>query len=179
MRKSINVFIAVLVLAVPLKVFASDDVVVDGKSIKLDYTLTVDNKQIESSVGKQPLEVVLGSKSIIPGLEKGLIGMHVGEEKIITVDPKDAYGDVNAKMLKDFPKTSMPKGLELKPGMVLQANAPDGNSFPATIKEVKGATVTLDFNHPLAGKQLQFKVKVLGVSVPSATAVVPAVPVKK
>ena len=157
-----------MLLAVPFKVFAADDVVAAGKLVKLDYTLNVDNKQVETSIGKQPLQFVLGKKVIIPGLEKGITGMHVGEEKMITVEPVDAYGLPDPKAVKEFPKTSMPKGLDLKPGMVLQANSPDGNSFPAVIKEVKDAAVLLDFNHPLAGKQLQFKVKIVGVEAAPA-----------
>ena len=151
-------------------VFADDDTVAAGKLVKVDYTLTVDNKEVESSQGKQPLQFVLGTKSIIPGLEKGITGMHVGEEKIITVAPADAYGQPDVKALKEFPKTSMPKDLILKPGMVLQASAPDGNSFPATIKEIKGSTVVLDFNHPLAGKQLVFKIKIVSVEPAPAQA---------
>jgi FKBP-type peptidyl-prolyl cis-trans isomerase SlyD len=150
---------------------AADETVAAGKSVKVDYTLTVDNEQIETSVGKKPLEFVVGDKSIIPGLESGLVGMHVGEEKIITLAPKDAYGESDPKALKEFPKTSMPKDVDLKVGMVLQAQAPDGESFPATITQIKDDKVTLNFNHPLAGKQLQFKVKVLNVET------APAVPV--
>ena len=87
---------------------------------------------------------------------------------MVTVEPADGYGQPDPKAVKEFPKTSMPKGMELKQGLVLQANAPDGNSFPAVIKEVKDSTVLLDFNHPLAGKQLQFKVKIVGVETAPA-----------
>ncbi len=172
MNKLMLSLVAAVGLALSSNAFAADDTVGAGKLIKVDYTLTVDNKQVESSIGKQPLEFVMGNRSIIPGLEKGITGMHVGEEKMITVAPADAYGQPDAKAIKEFPKTSMPKDMELKPGLVLQASAPDGNSFPATIKEVKATTVLLDFNHPLAGKQLQFKIKILGVQpAPAAPAV--------
>lgn len=143
---------------------AAKAVVAVGKLVKVDYTLSVDNKDVETSIGKQPLEFVLGNKSVIPGLEKGMMGMRVGEEKVIKVDPADAYGQPDPLAVKEFPKTSMPQDMELKPGMVLQASAPDGNNFPAMIKEVKASTVLLDFNHPLAGKKLQFKIKVVDIS---------------
>jgi len=169
MHKVILSVIAALCLIVSPKVFAADDAVVAGKLIKADYTLTVNNEVLETSVGKTPLEFIVGGQSIIPGLEKGILGMHVGEEKIIVVEPADAYGQPDAKAVKEFPKASMPKGLELKKGMVLQANAPDGNTFPAVIKEIKDTTILLDFNHPLAGKQLQFKIKVLSIA-PAPTA---------
>ncbi len=163
MRKLMGVAVAVMLVSVPFKGFAADDVAVVGKQVKMDYTLTVDNKQVETSIGKEPLVFVLGGQAIIPGLEKAILGMHTGEEKMVTVEAADAYGQPDPKAVKEFPKTSMPKGLELKPGLILQANAPDGSSFPSVIKEVKDTTVLLDFNHPLAGKQLQFKIKIVAV----------------
>lgn len=170
MKKIVAVMAAVIFLGVA-KSWAADEVVAAGKKVKLDYTLTVNNEQIETSVGKEPLQFVAGDKSIIPGLETALIGMHVGEEKIVTVDPKDAYGEVDQKAFKEFPTSSLPKEMEPKPGMVLQAQAPDGESFPATIAELKGDKVVLDFNHPLAGKQLKFQVKILGIEQAPAPAV--------
>ena len=95
--------------------------------------------------------------------------MHVGEEKLVNVGPKDAYGEPDPKAFKEFPKTTLPKNVEPKVGMVLQAKAPDGESFPAAISEVKGDTVVLDFNHPLAGKDLKFQVKVLKIEEAFAT----------
>jgi len=158
--------------------FADDSFVTAGKKIKVDYTLTVNNQQVETSVGKQPLEFVDGDHSIIPGLEKGIEGMRMGEEKAITVEPKDAYGEVNPKAFKEFPKTSMPANAQPKVGMVLQAQAPNGESFPAVISAIKDDKVVLDFNHPLAGKQLTFKVKILDIkNAPPAPALIkPASP---
>ncbi len=158
-------------------VWAADPVIGPGKAVKVDYTLTVDNEQIETSVGKEPLQFTVGSNTIIPGLESQLTGMHEGEEKVITVAPADAYGVSDPQAIKEFPKTSMPQGADPKPGMVLQAKAPDGEEFPAVVKEVKGDNVVLDFNHPLAGKTLSFKVKVLSITdAPAVPAVKPAAP---
>jgi len=148
-----------------LNAYADDPVVGPGKKVTLDYTLTVDNKEVETSVGKTPLSYVAGAKPpmIIPGLESQLNGMHVKEEKVINVAAKDAYGDVDPKAFKEFPKTSLPKGLDPKVGMVLQATAPDGSKFPAVIYQLKDDKVVLNFNHPLAGKDLTFKVKILNI----------------
>ena len=177
MKKLLTLSAMILGFGFSALVNAADPVVEAGKAVKLDYTLTVNKEQIETSAGKNPLGFVVGDQSIIPGLEKGLMGMHVGEEKIITIGPKEAYGEPDPKALKEFPKTSMPKGAEPKVGMVLQAKAPDGESFPATIAEVKGDKVVLDFNHPLAGKQLQFKVKILDIiQAPAPKAANPLVP---
>lgn len=152
--------------------YADDPTVGPGKKVTLDYTLTVDNKVVETSVGKIPLSYVVGNRDIIPGLEAQINGMHMNEEKLINVAAKDAYGQVDPKAFKEFPVTSLPKGLAPKVGMVLQATAPDGSKFPATISELKGDKVVLNFNHPLAGKDLIFKVKILKIE--NAPAVAPA-----
>lgn len=158
--------------------FADDAVVAQGKKIKMDYTLTVNNEQVETSVGKQPLEFVFGDNTIIPGLEKGIAGMKVGEEKVVSVEPKEAYGEVDPKAFKEVPKTQLPANTDPKVGMVLEAQSPDGQNFPAVISAVNGDKVTLDFNHPLAGKQLSFKVKILDITnpPPAAPVSVPASP---
>lgn len=143
---------------------AAEMVVVKGKQVKMDYTLIVNGEQLETSVGQKPLEFVLGDESVIPGLEKGIEGMKVGQEKEVIVEPKDAYGESDPKAFKEFPKDKMPQGAELKPGMVLEAQAPNGENFPAVISAVKGDKILMDFNHPLAGKKLTFKVKILDVT---------------
>lgn len=143
--------------------YADDPVVGPGKKVTLDYTLIVDNKQVESSIGKQPLNYVPGTRMIIPGLESQLNGMHVNEEKVVNVAPKDAYGEVDPKAFKEFPISTLPKGMNPQVGMVLRATAPDGSQFPAVIYKVDGDKVTLNFNHPLAGKSLTFKVKILKI----------------
>ena len=152
-----------------LYAYAEGPVVGVGKKVTLDYTLTVDNKQVETSVGRAPLTYVVGDRNIIPGLEAQLNGMRINEEKVINVAAKDAYGDVDPKAFKEFPKTSLPKGLTPKVGMVLLASAPDGSKFPAVIFELKGDKMVLNFNHPLAGKALTFKVKILKIENAPAT----------
>ncbi|MBF0504650.1 MAG: peptidylprolyl isomerase [Candidatus Omnitrophica bacterium] len=146
-----------------LSVYADDPVIGAGKKVTLDYTLFVDNNQIETSVGKAPLTYVVGSRMIIPGLEAQLNGMRIKEEKVIKVVAKEAYGELDPKAYKDFPKTSLPSTIEPKVGLVLQATAPDGSKFPATISAIKDDKVTLNFNHPLAGKDLTFNVKILKI----------------
>lgn len=147
-----------------------------GKKVTLDYTLTVDNKEVETSVGKTPLTYIVGARNIIPGLEAQINGMRVNEEKVITVAPKDAYGDVDPKAFRDFPVSSLPQGMEPKVGLRLLATAPDGTKFPAEITEVKGDKVTVNFNNPMAGKTLTFKVKVLNIENAPAEPMTTATP---
>jgi len=156
-------FVLVVMGTLSLCAYADGPVVGVGKKVTLDYTLTVDNKEVETSVGRTPLTYVAGDRNIIPGLEAQLNGMRINEEKVIHVAAKDAYGDMDPKAFKDFPLTALPKGLTPKVGMVLQASAPDGSKFPGVISEVKGDKVVLNFNHPLAGKALTFKVKILKI----------------
>ena len=154
----------VLLVVGMLNIFAyADELVGAGKKVTLDYTLIVDGKEMESSVGKTPLSYVVGARNIIPGLESQLNGLAVNAEKTVVVQAKDAYGEIDPKRYKEFVKSALPKGLDPKVGMVLQANAPDGTKFPAVISEVKDDKVTLNFNHPLAGKELTFKVKILKI----------------
>ncbi len=151
--------------------YADDPVVGLGKKVTLDYTLFVDNKQVETSVGKVPLTYIVGKRSIIPGLEAQLNGMRIKEEKSIKVLAKDAYGMVDPKAFKDFPMTALPKNVQPRVGLVLQATAPDGARFPAVISAINGDKMTLNFNHPLAGKDLTFNVKILSIeNVPAAPA---------
>ena len=171
MKKFLSCSIVLLVMGMlSISAYADDPVIGPGKKVTLDYTLTVDNKEVETSVGKTPLSYVVGTKTIIPGLEAQLNGLHINEEKIVNVAPKDAYGEVDPKAFKEFPVTSLPKEMTPQVGMVLQATAPDGSKFPAVISELKGDKVVLNFNHPLAGKSLTFKVKILKIeSSPAAS----------
>ena len=110
----------------------------------------------------KPLEFEVGTKKLIPGFEKAVIGMEVGEEKEIKLQPEEAYGSPKPEMIKEVPREQLPKE-ELKPGMMLAVGLPDGRQLPAKIAEVKDETVMIDLNHPLAGKVLIFKIKLLEV----------------
>lgn len=136
-----------------------------GKDSKvtLEYTLTVNGEVIDSSEGKPPFQYVHGAGMVIPGLEKGLEGARAGEEKEIVVSPGDGYGDVDPKAFHQVPKSTFPADMNLQPGMFVEMKSDDGQSFPAVIFEVQDDQVTLNFNHPLAGKELHFKVKVVNV----------------
>ncbi len=90
------------------QVQADDQVVGPNKKVKFDYTLTVDGKEAETSKGKQPIEYVQGSGQIIPGLENQLVGMKAGDNKKITLEAKDAYGEVIKEGFKDVPKSTFP-----------------------------------------------------------------------
>jgi len=158
-----------------------DRVVKDGMLVTLDFTLkSPDGKVIETSKGKEPLKYIHGKKMMIPGLEKELTGMKVGDEKHVTVKPEDGFGKINPNAVQEFPKEKIPPNA-LKIGAVLAAKSPDGMIVPMTVREIKEKTVVMDMNHPMAGKTLFFDVKVVDIqpappppSLPSS----PAAPAK-
>lgn len=165
---------AALVIMVALGAFAAEkskgsNVVKDGSVVSLEYTLSgEDGKLIESNKGKPPIKFTQGSHQIVPGLEKGVAGMKVGEEKRVKVTPEEGYGPVNPQGFQEFPKDKIPSE-GLKVGTVLVAKGPQGEQIPVRVHEIKEKTVVVDLNHPMAGKTLVFDVKVLDVQPPAAT----------
>ncbi len=153
-----------------------NNVVKDGTTVSLQYTLSgEDGKTIESNKGKEPLKYTQGSHQIVPGLEKGLAGMKMGEEKRVKVKPEEGYGPVDPKGFQEFPKEKIPSE-GLKVGAVLMAKGPQGQQVPVRVHEIKDKTVVLDLNHPMAGKTLVFDVKVLDVQPATAQSTQPAAP---
>jgi len=153
-----------------------DKVVKDGTMVSLQYTLSgEDGKIIESNKGKGALKYTQGQRQIIPGLEKALAGMKVGEEKRVKVKPEDAYGPVHEKSFQEFPKEKIPPD-NLKVGAVLMANGPHGQSMPVRVKEIKEKTVVVDMNHPMAGKTLVFDVKIIDIQAAAAPSPKPPPP---
>jgi FKBP-type peptidyl-prolyl cis-trans isomerase SlyD len=156
---------------------AGNNVVKDGAVVSLEYTLSgEDGKAIETNKGKAPIKFTQGSHQIVPGLEKGLEGMKVGEEKRVKVTPEEGYGPVNPQGFQEFPKEKIPSE-GLKVGSVLMAKGPQGQQIPVRVHEIKEKTVVLDLNHPMAGKTLVFDVKVLDVQ-PAAASTQPTQPAR-
>jgi len=145
-----------------------DKVVKDGAVISLQYTLSgEDGKTIESNKDKEALKYTQGRNQIIPGLEKGVAGMKVGEEKRVKVKPEDGYGPINEKAFQEFPKEKIPAE-SLKVGAALVARGPAGQTVPVRVHQIKEKTVVVDMNHPMAGKTLVFDVKILDVQAAAA-----------
>jgi FKBP-type peptidyl-prolyl cis-trans isomerase SlyD len=136
----------------------------NGKEVTLEYTLKLDDQSVvDTNVGGEPLKVTQGSHQLIPGVEKQLEGMTVGEKKQFTVPPMEGYGNVDAKAFQEVDKKMVPAD-SLTVGTRLEGKTPDGRKVFPRISEVKNETVVLDFNHPLAGKTLHFDVQVLDVA---------------
>ncbi|HOT43371.1 MAG TPA: peptidylprolyl isomerase [Spirochaetota bacterium] len=137
----------------------------EGKFVQIQYTGTFDNGEIfDSNVGLEPLEFQIGSGAIIAGLDRGIMGMKIDDEKNITIKPEHGYGDYNNDFVLTVPLAEMQSNFNPEPGMVLSIQMENGSLIPARITEVNGETVTLDLNHPLAGKTLHFAVKILAIN---------------
>jgi len=135
----------------------------NGSVVRFEYTLSGENGEvIESNKGKDPVTYTHGQHEVIPGLENELSGMKVNEEKNICLQPEEAYGAVDPKGFKEVPKTEIPAAA-LKVGTPLSARSSEGEDVIIRVHEVKQKTVILDFNHPLAGKTLNFDVKVTNI----------------
>ena len=143
--------------------------IADKTYVAFDYKLTLDSgEQVDSSSEAQPLGFITGSDQIIPGLEKAMMGMTVGENLKISFEPKDAYGEINPALFQDVPRNQFPADIDLQPRMAFEAQGPQG-AILVKIKEIKDEnTVVIDLNHPLAGKRLHFDVNIVEVREPTA-----------
>jgi FKBP-type peptidyl-prolyl cis-trans isomerase SlyD len=134
-----------------------------GTRVSIEYTLRLEDKAvIDTNVGSEPLTYVQGSDQIVPGLQKGLEGMRIGESKQVTIKPEEGYGAVNPKDFVEVKKEEVPQDA-LTVGAQLEGRDDSGRPFYARVVEVKNQTVVLDLNHPLAGKTLFFEVKILDI----------------
>jgi peptidylprolyl isomerase len=136
-----------------------------GVFVSVDYTGTLDNGDVfDSSVGRQPLEVQMGSGSVLPGFESALMGMSLNETKTFTLSPEDAYGHRDESRMHNFPKSDIPAGMEPEVDQILMLSTQQGQQIPARVDSVDEEKATFDLNHPLAGKSLTFNIKVMGIS---------------
>jgi FKBP-type peptidyl-prolyl cis-trans isomerase SlyD len=131
--------------------------------VSLGYTLRVDGVVIDSSEKSEPIQFIQGQGHIIPGLEKQLYGMQIGEQKQVSVTASDGYGEVDKSAFADVPRDEFPSDIPLKTGIGLQLRDQDGNVMEGYISDVGEKSVRLDFNHPLAGKDLDFSIEVVGL----------------
>ncbi len=136
----------------------------EGKTVKVHYTGTLQNGEVfDSSKEKEPLEFTLGEGQLIPGFEKAVIGMNVGDSTTINIPSTEAYGDTREDLIIAVPKDQLPKEIEPKVGMQLQVNQENGQPVPVRIAEITDTELKLDANHPLAGEDLTFEIELVNV----------------
>ena len=143
--------------------------------VSIEYEVKDGDKVVDSNVGGEPLVFMFGKGQIIPGLENGIVNMAIGERGDILVNPTDAYGEYNDEATQEVPADQF-AGIELDLGMTLYGQGEDGGTVQVTVKELKGETVVIDFNHPLAGKELMFSVAINNIRDASAEEAMTGIP---
>jgi len=140
----------------------------DGSEVKLHYTLSVDGQTVDSSKTSQPLAFTVGSGQIIPGLEEQIRGLSPGDHRNIVVTPDQAYGPVNAQAIQKVPRKNFQGAGDIKVGATVTAQN-EGRMLQAKVTEVTKDHITIDLNHPMAGKTLNFEIEVLEVAPGAGT----------
>jgi len=136
----------------------------DNSAVSFHYSLTDDEgQQLDSSAGKEPLAYLHGAGNIIPGLENALTGKAVGDSMTVAVSAAEGYGEVQQELIQDVPRTSFQGVEQIEVGMQFEAQTGQGGTVPVTVTAVTDETVTVDGNHPLAGKNLNFDVSIEAV----------------
>jgi peptidylprolyl isomerase len=136
-----------------------------GDKVRIHYTGSLtDGTEFDSSVGRDPLEFTLGAGEIIAGLDTEIDGMAVGEKKSVTIASEDAYGPHHADRVQQVPRDVIPPEISPLVGARLQAASQDGQEIVFTVTAADDQTVTLDANHPLAGKDLVFAVELVEIA---------------
>ncbi|WP_028322089.1 FKBP-type peptidyl-prolyl cis-trans isomerase [Desulfatiglans anilini] len=134
----------------------------NGDKAKVHYTGRLEDGTVfDSSNGREPLEFTLGEGQLIQGFEQGVLGMQVGESKTVTISPEEGYGHPKEELKVTVSKTDFPADIEPEIGQRLQLQNMQGQPIPVIISAVEGETVTLDANHPLAGKTLHFDLELM------------------
>lgn len=135
-----------------------------GDTVRIHYTgRLADGTVFDSSDGREPLAFTLGAGQVIAGFDQGVTGMEVGDTKTIEIPAADAYGDRNDDMALTVGRDQFPPGLDPEVGQPLQLGMDDGQTMQVTVTEVTEDSVTLDANHPLAGKDLIFDLELVGI----------------
>ena len=135
-----------------------------GDTVRIHYTGTLaDGSTLDSSAGRDPLEFTVGSGQIIPGLDIAMPGMAVGDKKVVEVPCAQAYGEADPNARQAVPRAEIPADIPLDLGTQLQVQTPTGQVMQVVVAEVTDTEVTLDANHPLAGRDLTFAIELMDI----------------
>lgn len=136
-----------------------------GDTISVHYTgRLADGQVFDSSEGNDPLAFVIGARQVIPGFENGVVGLAIGDKKTIEIKAEDAYGARAEELSQTVQRELLRMDVQPEIGMSFMVQTPDGQEIPVSITEITEETITLDANHPLAGKDLTFDVEVVDLS---------------
>ncbi|WP_112322209.1 FKBP-type peptidyl-prolyl cis-trans isomerase [Oceanibium sediminis] len=136
-----------------------------GDKLRIHYTGKLEDGTVfDNSEGREPLEFTIGAGEIIPGLDRGVVGMEVGETREVTIPPEEAYGERDAARIQSVPLEAVPDHIPTEPGSQLSVQTPEGQTVPVIVSDKTDTHLELDANHPLAGKTLTFEVMLVEVA---------------
>jgi FKBP-type peptidyl-prolyl cis-trans isomerase 2 len=136
-----------------------------GDTVKVHYTGKLnDGTVFDSSRERDPLEFTVGQQQLIPGFENAIVGMEPGESKVIDIPPEEAYGPHDPGMVIEVDKGQLPPEMPLTPGARVQGSQPGGGVVEFTLTSIGESSVTLDGNHPLAGRDLKFEIELVSIA---------------
>ena len=136
-----------------------------GDTVKVHYRGTLkDGTEFDCSHGREPLEFTVDAGMMIPGFDKAVEGMTVGEKKTVEIPADEAYGPKNDNMIIDAPRENFPPDMDVQVGMMFALPQPNGQQVPVTVTKVTDQAITLDANHKLAGEDLTFEIELVEVA---------------
>lgn len=139
-----------------------------GDTVKIQYTGRLDDNSVfETSVDRDPIQLTIGKGRTIPALEEAIVGMETGESKTVDISAEQAYGVYHKELVHTVSRKVLPADMEPKIGQRLKATSVDGRAFSVTIRDISEKTVTMDANHPLAGKDLTYDIELVAILSPS------------
>lgn len=135
-----------------------------GDTVRIHYTGTLaDGSTFDTSAGRDPLEFTLGAGQVIPGFDKAVTGMSVGDSQKVEIPCDEAYGEHDPNGLQSFPREKVPENIPLDIGTRLQLSSPQGQPIMVSVHDVTDEEVILDANHPLAGQDLTFQIELVEI----------------
>jgi len=136
----------------------------DGDTVKIHYTGKLEDGTVfDTSIGREPLQFKIGEHQVIKGVENCIIGMNPDESKVVTIPSEEAYGPYHDEMVFDIPRDQFPSGIDPEVGQQLELRQANDETIIVTVTQVSESDITLDANHPLAGKNLVFDIKLVEV----------------
>ncbi len=139
-----------------------------GSRVTLHFELSLpDGTSALSTFGEEPLEITWGDGALRPGMELALLGLQAGDEQTLTLTPEQAFGPHDESLVQRMPLSDFPADLRPAVGQIIAFTVPNGEEIAGAVLAIEGDEVEVDFNHPLAGKDVTFRVKVLAVDGPS------------
>ena len=164
-KASVLFLVSLLLGAVLLTNGCSGEVAKDGDTVKIHYTGTLeDGTTFDTSEGREPLEFTLGEGRVIPGFEKAVYGLQVGQSKTVTIPVEEAYGPHRDDLVLVIEREQLSAGVDPKVGQELQIQTTDGRTVIVPVTEISEDTITVDANHPLAGKDLTFEIELVEIN---------------